>query len=57
MRIIRKDFDLVFTDFDKAFDSAPHQRLFVKLERIGIKGNLLEWIKSLFRNRTQCRGT
>ena len=46
-----ENFDVIFRDFAKVFDSVPHQRLFVKLESIGIKGNLLEWIKSFLKNR------
>ena len=29
-------FDVIYTDFAKAFDSVAHQRLLVKLESIGI---------------------
>ena len=31
-------------DFAKAFDSVPHNHLLLKLESIGIYGNLLQWI-------------
>ena len=33
-------------DFSKAFDKVPRQRLLMKLERYGIHGNLLSWMKS-----------
>ena len=36
----------LFLDFAKAFDSVPHQRLLLKLERIGITGDLLLWINT-----------
>ena len=47
-------FDVIYTDFSKAFDSVPHERLFVKLQAIGIRGEVLRWIKSFLRGRTQC---
>ena len=50
----REVFDLIYTDFSKAFDSVPHQRLYIKLHNIGIGGHILKWIKSLLTGRTQC---
>ena len=47
-------FDVIYTDFAKAFDSVPHERLFVKLEAMGITGQVLKWLKSFLRGRTQC---
>ena len=49
-----KAFDVIYTDFAKAFDSVPHERLFLKLEAIGVSGDVLKWIKSFLRGRTQC---
>ena len=31
-----KAFDVIYTDFSKAFNSVSHERLLVKLENIGI---------------------
>ena len=39
-------FDVIYTDFSKAFDSVAHERLLHKLESIGIRDNLLKWIRS-----------
>ena len=49
-----KSFDVIYTDFSKAFDSVAHNRLLQKLESIGISGDLLNWIKSFLSDRTQC---
>ena len=46
-------FDVIYTDFSKAFDSVAHERLLVKLESIDVKGNLLIWIRSFLTERTQ----
>ena len=45
--------DAILLDFLKAFDSVPHQRLLLKLDYHGIRGNLLLWIKAFLSNRSQ----
>ena len=50
----KEAFNVIYTDFSKAFDSVPHQRLQIKLYNIGIHGYILKWIKSLLTGRTQC---
>ena len=47
-------FDLIYTDFSKAFDSVAHLRLLVKLENVGIGGDVLKWITSFLTERKQC---
>ena len=44
---------VVFTDFAKAFDKVPHQRLLLKLEHFGVTGNLLKWISAYLTCRRQ----
>lgn len=45
--------DVVYLDFSKAFDTVPHQRLLTKLSSLGIRGQLLNWIKEFLKNRYQ----
>ena len=47
------DTDTLYLDFSKAFDKVDHALLIKKLERYGIKGKLLRWIKAFLSNRTQ----
>ena len=46
--------DLIYLDFSKAFDKVPHKRLLRKMESLGIKGNILRWVKAWLTNRRQC---
>ena len=45
--------DVIYLDFQKAFDTVPHQRLLYKLQSYGIRGNLLKWIESFLSDRYQ----
>ncbi len=50
---------MAILDFSKAFDKVPHQRLLVKLQQYGIRGNLLQWFSNFLIGRTQqvvCNG-
>ena len=39
---------LLFSDFKKAFDAVPHGLLWQVLERIGIRGPVLDCFKHLY---------
>ena len=45
--------DTVFLDFQKAFDSVPHERLMSKLKAYGIVGNIQSWIRDFLTKRRQ----
>ena len=45
--------DIVYMDFQKAFDSVPHRRLIQKLEASGIGGNILKWVADFLHGRKQ----
>ena len=44
----------VYIDAMKAFDTVNHQKLVNKLQKLGIEGHLLGWIKNYLTNRKQC---
>ena len=44
---------ILYLDFQKAFDSVPHQRLLTKLKGYGFKGKLLTWVENFLKNRKQ----
>ena len=45
--------DVVFLDYQKAFDTVPHTRLNRKLRGYGVTGKVLNWISEFLRERTQ----
>ena len=45
--------DVILLDFAKAFDKVPHKRLLHKLHHYGIRGSILEWIRSFLNERSQ----
>lgn len=48
-----KEIRVVFFDISKAFDRVWHKGLLFKIQKIGIRGNLLSWIKSYLSGRVQ----
>lgn len=45
--------DVIFLDLSKAFNSVPHERLLLKLNRYGIDGQLHLWFRNFLTNRKQ----
>ena len=49
-----EEVDVVYTDFQKAFDKVDHGILIDKLYSLGIRGKTLKLIYNYLTNRTQC---
>ena len=45
--------DILYLDFDKAFDNVPHRRLLLKPKIHSITGCILNWIEDWLSNRIQ----
>ena len=45
--------DAILLDFSKAFDKVDHEGLILKLEHLGIRNSLLNWIRSFLIGRNQ----
>ena len=45
--------DIIYLDFQKAFDKVPHKRLLDKVLSHGISGSIHNWIKDWLSNRKQ----
>ena len=45
--------DVIYLDYEKAFDKVPHKRLLLQLNKFGIRGNILSWITDYLHNRSQ----
>ena len=48
-----KAVDVIYLDFQKAFDKVPHRRLLRKVRALGIDGPAANWIESWLGNRRQ----
>ena len=46
--------DVIVMDFNKTFDKVDHQRLLLKLHRIGISRQIITWIGAFLSGRSQC---
>jgi len=45
--------DVIYLDFQKAFDKVPHARLICKLKAHGMSGKILTWIENWLPNEKQ----
>ena len=45
--------DIIYWDFQKAFDKVPHQRLILKLKPHGIGISIIHWIEQWLTDRRQ----
>ena len=45
--------DVIYTDYEKAFDKVPHKRLLSKLSSYGLPDELVKWIEAFLCSRTQ----
>ena len=45
--------DVVYMDFEKAFDKVPHKRLLSKLKAYKLHDTITEWIKNFLTDRKQ----
>ena len=48
-----RSLDVVYLDFQKAFDKVPHSKLLVKIKQLGITGQLHKWIENWLSERKQ----
>ena len=48
-----KAVDIVYLDFNKAFDKVPHRRLLAKVRACGVVGQVAYWIANWLRGRKQ----
>ena len=44
---------IVFINLSKAFDNVRHDKLLIKLQKLGVSGTVLKWIHNFLRNRMQ----
>ena len=45
--------DVIYLDFQKAFDEVPHQGLFLKLKAHGMGNSIIKWIEQWLTDRIQ----
>ena len=48
-----KAVDVVYMDFQKAFDKVPFRRLLLKVRALGIQGEICRWIENWLKERRQ----
>ena len=45
--------DILYLDFQKAFDKVPHKRLMIKVRSLGIDGEVARWVENWLYDRRQ----
>ena len=45
--------NVIYSDFQKAFDNVPHQRLVLKLKGHGICNDVINWVENWLTHRRQ----
>ena len=45
--------DVIYLDFQKAFDKVPHQRIILKLKSHGMGNSIINWIEQWLKDRRQ----
>ncbi len=50
---ITRSLDIVYLDFQKAFDKVPYNKLMLKVKQLGINSSLCNWIENWLSNRKQ----
>ena len=51
IELIHESINVIYTDFEKAFDKVPHKRLIFKLKQYGIHLLYINWIKQYLNDR------
>lgn len=50
---VSRAYDIIYLDFQKAFDKVPHGKLIFKMRSVGITGSISDWVQNWLRDRTQ----
>jgi len=45
-----RQIDVIYTDYEKAFDKVPHRRLLNKIFSFGLPIQIVNWIRSFIHN-------
>ena len=53
---ITKWVDVIYLDFQKAFDKVPHQRLILKIKSHGMGNSIINWIEQWLTDRSGDKG-
>jgi len=52
---VARTIDVIYTDFEKAFDKVPHRRLLSKLKSYKLHTSTIDWIKNFLTDRKQSK--